>query len=167
MKSGCLYGLLGHVWQLLLPLGVYVRQARKPCACAELWSLNRCSDSVELGPRSSTYLTVVILAPLMSGMATTIVLMFVGLTAMIIVHIATTGSTGKIWHFGFDLGFIVGIRGKVRVDACVCYKSHPGWLFFGPSKGHVISRVFIGPTDLWCQAEITEKQVTPYIICCL
>lgn len=136
------------------------RQAKKPCVSAELWSLN---------PIISTYLIMVIIVPLISIMATTIMLIFVGLTAMIVTLelTATTGSTGKMWHFRLDLRFIVGIVHSQSWRMCNVTNHIPDDHFFWTVKGHVISQGFKGLSDLWFQAEITEKQVPLYIICYL
>lgn len=69
-------------------------------------SMMRLSWMLELSPIISMYLTMVIIVLLRSITATIIMMMLVGLTAIIIMLIVTTGTMGKIWYFGFDLGFI-------------------------------------------------------------
>lgn len=140
-SSEAIIGNIPTVWGCLCGLWVMCdssacchwewRRAKEPCVSAELRAPF---------PVISTYLTTVITVRLISIMATTM-LMFVGLTAMIVtlVRRATTGSTGGMLVFFLCCSLFAS-------SWCLCM-SHPARLFFlgGPSEGHVISQGFEGP----------------------
>lgn len=86
------------------------RRSHAPLLSLDLsQSMMRLSWMLKLNPIISMYLTMIITVLLMSIMATVIMLMLVGLTAIIIM-LTVTGATGKIWYFGVDFEFIVGIH---------------------------------------------------------
>lgn len=96
-------------------------------------SIMRLSWMLELNPIISTYLTMIIIVPLTSIMATIIMVMLVELAAMIIMVIVTTGAKGEIWYFGFDFGFIVGSHRLFKVDTCFMSSYLTGFWYV---KGH-------------------------------
>lgn len=159
-SSEAIIGNIPTVWGCLCGLWVMCdssacchwewRRAKEPCVSAELRAPF---------PVISTYLTTVITVRLISIMATTM-LMFVGLTAMIVtlVRRATTGSTGGMLFF-FVLFIVCFELMLVYVTSCTT-------VFFGWTVRRSRYKSRIRRPQVICdsRAEITETQVTHDII---